>query len=82
MDQGWDCRRGTSILDSNSGTSCNVLVYIYQRNDMGYLVNTGFVALNGLGTLGHADFCWNDEHDGCLATPPGFSLNQPLLPKP
>ena len=36
--------------DSNTGTNWNVLVYIYQQNDMGYIVNTGYVALNGPGT--------------------------------
>ena len=64
--------------DSNSGANWNVLVYIYQQNDMGYLVNTGFVALNGLGIPGHGNFCWNDGHSSCLGRPLGFSLNQTL----
>ena len=34
--------------DSMSGTSWNVLVYIYQHNEMGFLVNSGYVALNGM----------------------------------
>jgi len=35
-----------------SGTSWNVLVYIYQQNEMGFLVNTGYVALNGMAFRG------------------------------
>ena len=62
--------------DSNGGTNWNVLVYIYQQDDMGYLVNTGFVALNGPGIPGHGNFCWNDGHNNCLSTPLGLSLNQ------
>jgi hypothetical protein len=64
--------------DSNTGTNWSVLVYIYQQNSMGYLVNTGYVALNGLGTSGHGNFCWNDGHNSCLGTPLAFSLNQTL----
>ena len=64
--------------DSNTGTNWNVLVYTYQQNDMGYLVNTGYVALNGPGTQGHGNYCWNDGNGKCLTAPLGFSLNQTL----
>ena len=49
MDQGRDCRWVHEYSDSMSGTSWNVLVYIYQHDEMGFLVNTGYVALNGVG---------------------------------
>ncbi len=61
---------------SNSGTNWNVLVFIYQQNNLGYLVDTGYVALNGPGTAGHGNFCWNDGNGSCLKMPLGFSLNQ------
>ena len=64
--------------DSSSGTNWNVLVYIYQQDDMGYIVNTGFVALNGLGIHGHGNYCWNDGSGGCLNSPLSFRLNQTL----
>ena len=63
---------------SNGGTNWNVLVYIYQQNDMGYLVNTGYVALNGLGTQGHGNYCWNDGNGNCLYSPLSFRLNETL----
>ena len=64
--------------DSNTGTSWNVLVYIYQQSDMGYLVNTGYVALNGPGTPNHGNYCWNDGNNNCLSTPLSFNMNQAL----
>lgn len=64
--------------DSSSATNWNVLVFIFQQNDNGYLVNNGFVALNGQGTLGHGNFCWDNGHNDCLSTPLNFSLNQTL----
>jgi hypothetical protein len=64
--------------DSNNGTNWNVLVYIYQQNDMGYLVNTGYVALNGMGIEGHGNYCWNDGNGNCLNSPSSFRLNQTL----
>jgi hypothetical protein len=64
--------------DSNSGTNWNVLVYIYRQNDMGYLVNTGYIPLNGLGTQGHGNYCWDDGNGGCLNAPLSFRLNQTL----
>src|SRR5438094_9978820 len=64
--------------DPGGGTNWNVLVYIYQQNEMGYLVNTGYVALNGLGTQGHGNYCWNDGNGKCLTEPLSFSLNQTL----
>ena len=63
---------------STSGTSWNVLVYIYQQNELGSLVNTGYVALNGMGVEGHGNYCWNDGSDGCLNSPLSFRLNQTL----
>ena len=64
--------------DPGGGTNWNVLVYIYQQNDMGYLVNTGYVALNGLGTQGHGNYCWDDGYGNCLNAPLSFSLNETL----
>ena len=64
--------------DSSTRTNWNVLVYIYQQNYMGYLVNTGYVALNGLGTQGHGNYCWNNGNGKCLTAPLSFSLNQTL----
>ena len=64
--------------DSNLGTNWSVLVYIYQQNDMGYLVNTGYVALNGLGAQGQGNYCWNDSNGKCLNQPLSFHLNQTL----
>lgn len=65
-------------MGSNVGTNWNVLVYIYQQNDMGYLVNTGYVALNGPGTTGNGNYCWDDGHNNCLSTPLNFNMNQAL----
>jgi hypothetical protein len=64
--------------DTMSGTSWNVLVYIYQQNEMGSLVNTGYVALNGMGIEGHGNYCWNDGNGNCLNAPLSFRLNQTL----
>lgn len=64
--------------DPGSETSWNVLVYIYQQNDMGYLVNTGYVALNGLGISGHGNYCWNSGNGNCLNAPLSFRLNETL----
>jgi hypothetical protein len=64
--------------DSNNVPNWNVLVYIYQQNDMGYLVNTGYVALNGMGIAGHGNYCWNDGNGNCLSSPLSFRLNQTL----
>lgn len=63
---------------SNSGTSWNVLVYIYQQTSMGYIVNTGYIALNGLGTTGHGNYCWDNGKGSCLTTPLNFDPNQAL----
>jgi len=76
-------RKGTvatvhQFLGSNNLTSWNVLVFVYQQNDRGYLVDTGYLALNGPGTAGHRNFCWNDGNGGCLKVPLNFSLNQTL----
>jgi len=49
-----------------SGTGWNVLVHIYQQNEMGFLVNTSYVVLNGMGTEGHGNYCWNDGNGNCL----------------
>jgi hypothetical protein len=67
--------------DPNSGTIWNVLVYIYEQNYMGYLVNTGYVALNGPGTLGHGNFCWGNSSNSCLNSPLKFAINQTLIVK-
>ena len=64
--------------NSNNGTNWNVLVYIYQQTSMGYLVNTGYVALNGLGTPGHGNYCWDKGNGRCLNAPLNFSSNQAL----
>ena len=64
--------------DPGGGTNWNVLVYIYQQNDIGYLVNTGYVALNGLGTQGHGNYCWNSGSGNCLNAPLRFRLNETL----
>ena len=64
--------------NSNNGVNWNVLVYIYQQNDMGFLVNTGYVALNGLGTQGHGNYCWNDGKGKCLNAPLSFRPNETL----
>lgn len=64
--------------DSTSERSWNVLVYIYQQNEIGSLVNTGYVALNGIGVEGHGNYCWNDGNGGCLSSPLSFRLNQTL----
>lgn len=64
--------------DSSAGMNWNVLVYIYQQSDMGYLVNTGYVALNGPGTPGHGNYCWNDGNNNCLGAPLSFNMNQAL----
>jgi hypothetical protein len=64
--------------DSNNGTNYNVLVYIYQQNDMGYLVNTGYVALNGHGIQGRGNYCWDNGSGQCLNVPLSFRLNQTL----
>ena len=65
--------------NSDSGTNWDVLVYIDQQSDNGYLVNTGSVALNGLGTQGHGNYCWDDGNGNCLRAPHSFSLNQTLM---
>ena len=64
--------------DSSAETNWNVLVYIYQQSDLGYLVNTGYVALNGPGTANHGNYCWNDGNNKCLSTPQSFNMNQTL----
>jgi hypothetical protein len=64
--------------DSKNVTNWNVLVFIYQRNSMGYLADTGYISLNGPGTEGHGNYCWNDGNRNCLNVPLGFSLNQTL----
>ncbi len=64
--------------NSKGETNRNVLIYIYQQNDMGYLVNTGYVALNGLGTQEHGNYCWNDGNGNCLYSPLSFRLNETL----
>jgi len=64
--------------DSMSGTSWNVLVYIYQQNEMDFLLNTGYVALNGMGIESHGNYCWNDGNGKCLISPLSFRLNQTL----
>jgi len=64
--------------DSMSGTSWNVLVYIYQHNEMGFLVNTGYIALNGIGIEGHGNYCWSDGDGNCLNSPLSFRLNETL----
>ena len=45
---------------------------------MGYPVNTGYIALNGVGTLGHGNCCWNDGNGDYLNVPLSFRLNQTL----
>jgi hypothetical protein len=52
-----------------SGPSLNVLVYIYQQNEMGFLLNTGFVALNGMGIEGHGNFAGTTERVSALVRP-------------
>ena len=64
--------------NSNNVPNWNVLVYIYQQNDIGYLVNTGYVALNGMGIASHGNYCWNDGNGSCLSSPLSFRLNQTL----
>ena len=62
--------------DPSTGTNWNVLIYIYQQTEMGYLINTGYVALNGPGTSDHGNYCWDDGHGNCLGTPRSFNVNQ------
>jgi hypothetical protein len=62
--------------DSTSGTSWSV--YIYQHNEMGFLVNTGYVALNGMGIQSHGNYCWNDGNGNCLNSPLSFRLTKLL----
>lgn len=64
--------------DSNLGTNWNVLVYIYQQSDNGYLVNTGSLALNGQGTQGHGNYCWDNGNGSCLTAALSFSPNEAL----
>jgi hypothetical protein len=64
--------------DSTTRTNWNVLVYTYQQNEMGFLVNTGYIALNGMGIEGNGNYCWNDGKDNCLSSPLSFRLNQTL----
>jgi hypothetical protein len=64
--------------DSMSGTSWNVLVYIYQHDEMGFLVNTGYVPLDGMGIESHGNYCWNDGNGNCLNSPLSFRLNETL----
>jgi len=64
--------------NSNNEANWNVLVYIYQQNDIGYLVNTGYIALSGLGIQGHGNYCWNDGNGNCLNAPLSFRLNETL----
>jgi hypothetical protein len=66
-------------LDANSVPNWNVLVFIYQQDQNGYLVDTGYVALNGPGTLGRGNFCWADSSNSCLNSSLSFDLNQTLL---
>jgi hypothetical protein len=54
------------------------LVYVYEQSDMGYLVNTGYVALNGLGIQGRGNYCWDNGNGNCLSSPLSFRLNQTL----
>ena len=61
-----------------SGTSWNALVYIYQQNEMGFLVNTGYVPLNGMGIEGLGNYCWNDGNGNCLNASVSFRLNETL----
>jgi len=65
-------------MNTSNDAKWNALVYIYEQNVNGYLVNTGYIALNGAGTLNRGNFCWSDGHNSCLGTPLGFSLNQTL----
>src|SRR5260370_8115854 len=82
MDQGRDCRWVHEYSDSTSGTGWNVLVYIYQHDEMGFLVNTGYVALNGMGIQGHGNYCWNDGNGNCLNSTLSFRLTQTLTVVP
>jgi len=65
-------------LDANNVPNWNVLVFIYLQDQNGYLVDTGYVALNGPGTLARGNFCWVDGSNSCLNSPLSFDLNQTL----
>jgi len=54
------------------------LVHVYQQIDMDYLVNTGYIALNGIGTQTHGNYCWNDGNGKCRNAPLSFRLNETL----
>jgi len=45
----------------NSGTNWNLLVYVYEQSDLGYFVNTGCFALNGLGSQGQGNYAGTPE---------------------
>jgi hypothetical protein len=64
--------------DSNDVPHWSVLVFIYQTNDMGFLTDTEYIALNGAGTPGHGNFCWNNGNNGCLSSPMNLGPNQTL----
>src|SRR5919109_1847984 len=64
--------------DPKNVPNWNVLVFIYQTNNNGFLTDTGYVALNGAGTPDHGNFCWSDGSDTCLDSPLTFSVNQTL----
>ena len=64
--------------DPSNEPEWNVLVFIYQTNQAGFLVDTGYIALNGAGTFGHGNFCWTNGSNSCLGSTLTFGLNQTL----
>ncbi len=63
---------------TNPSTSANwnALVYIYEQKVNGYLVDTGYIALNGPGIQGRGNFCWDSGNGTCLNIPISLAVNQ------
>jgi len=68
-------------MNISNDANWNAFVYIYEQNVNGYLVNTGYIALNGPGTLSHGNFCWDSGNGTCLSTPLTLAANQTVTVK-
>src|SRR6266699_5764578 len=60
----------------SNGANWNALVYIYELKANGYLVDTGYIALNGPGIQGRGNFCWDSGNGTCLNIPLSLAVNQ------
>src|SRR5690242_1538392 len=60
----------------SNGANWNALVYIFEQKVNGYLVDTGFIALNGPGIQDRGNFCWDSGNGTCLNVPLPLATNQ------